>query len=283
MLRAAAALGYQAEIIDLPRFANELKTDREALFLCVDSGEPINFNDDIFCDLSLERVGYWLIDFRHHKEGPRNPSDIEICKELNTRGGWIFQAQREDLEFSLKMNWQRSRHLPLAADPEIWSDVPVQSKIYHLAFAGNIWDRGRASVLESVFRIPGIKFGFPGHGVLWMEDAAKLIRSSQIGFNVNSWFGSEYAFDLNMRFYETLSCGVPIITNHISEIDRLFPNGASFVATYRSLEELPALIHRKLNDRDFLASGSAAKDWILDNATYKHRVKQALKTLQGTP
>ncbi len=277
--RALQQLGVQTKIIDGPTFALLLRSDPNAEFLCVDSGEPINFEAPEFKDLPLNRVGYWLIDFRHHKDGPRSPTDNQICEALHRRGGWIFQSQFEDWEYCKQRGWSRSSFLPLAADPEVWSDSPAETKRFDLAFAGNVWDRGRAMVLERVLKTPGFRFGFPGHGKLWMDQAAQMLRASRAGFNVNSWYGTDHAFDLNMRFFETLSCGIPLITNWVPSIDRFFPQGAPFLATFRSPDELPALLTARLSDGEFLGSGTAARSWILSTATYVHRMQEALKVL----
>jgi hypothetical protein len=280
MERALSSLGIEGGILDEAQFIDALHlADDETYFLCVDSGGVFDFNSEPFREVSLKRMGYWLIDFRHHKEGPRRPTDLEICQTLHERGGWIFQSQFEDWQFCQERGWSQSFHLPLAADPEIWSDEPEPEKRYHLAFAGNVWDEGRARVLEALLRLPGLKFGFPGHGGLWMEEAAGLIRSALIGFNVNSWYGSGHDYDLNMRFYETLSCGVPLITNWIPAIDRLFPAGAPFLATFKNPEELPQLIESCLKDRGFLASGATARKWVLDNATYQHRMREVIAVI----
>jgi hypothetical protein len=273
--RALQGQDLEGSILTESQFVHELRNaDSESYFLCVDSGEIFDFNSELFEGLSLEQVGYWLIDFRHHKEGPRTPTDLELCKTLHERGGRIFQSQYEDYQFCIGQGWKQSYFLPLAADTEIWSDEPKVEKKYHLAFTGNVWDQGRAKVLETLLRLPGLKFGFPGHGGVWLEEAAAFLRHSLIGFNVNSWYGSAHDYDLNMRFFETLSCGLPLITNWVPGIDRLFPHSAPFIATYKNVAELPQLIERCLASREFLESGSLGRRWILDNATYLHRLNE---------
>lgn len=279
--RALKQLGIETRIIDERELFELLKTNSpDTHFFCVDSGKPINLTHPDIKDLSLENLSYWFIDFRHHKYGPRSPTDVELCSEISTRGGKIFQSQFEDYQFSLAEGWKNSFHLPLAADPEIWSVGPREEKRFNLAFAGNVWDKGRAEILQHLLNQKQIKFGFPGHGALWMEEAAKFIRQAQVGFNVNSWYGTDYAFDLNMRFYETLSCGVPLITNWVKEIDRIFPKMPKFLKVYKSPEELPKVITEALLDPNFLRSGDEARNWILNGNTYFHRMEQLLEVLK---
>ena len=170
--------------------------------------------------------------------------------------------------------------LPLAADPEIWSDQPTEEKKFHLAFAGNVWDQGRAEALQLLLKIPKLRFGFRGHGAAWKEAGAKLLRESLCGFNINSWFGTEHAFDLNMRFFETLACGVPLLTNRVPVFAELFRGqNPPFVRTYETLAELPSLVEKVLIDQEFLSSGPQAREFILGGHTYVHRASAALKTL----
>jgi hypothetical protein len=275
--RALKELGIETKIIDQPEFFSLLKqSNDDTHFFCVDSGKPFEFLNTEIKDVSLENVSYWFIDFRHHKFGPRSPTDVELCQELSKRGGRIFQSQYEDCEYCIAEGFDNVEHLPLAADPNVWSNEPKENKIYNLAFTGNIWDKGRAEVLQYLLNQNQIRFGFPGHGALWMEDAAKLIRQSQVGFNVNSWYGTEYAFDLNMRFYETLSCGVPLITNWVMELDRLFTVLPEFIKVYRSPSELPKVIASALSDENFLNSGQKAREWIEGGNTYRHRMEVLL-------
>ena len=275
--RALKQLGIETRIINESEFIALFKeSPKDTHFFCVDSGKPLNLKAPEIKDLSLENLFYWFIDFRHHKHGPRSPTDVELCQEISNRGGRIFQSQFGDYEFSRAQGWKNSFHLPLAADPEIWSNVPREEKAFNLAFAGNVWDKGRAEILQYLLNQNQLKFGFPGHGALWMEDAAKLIRQAQVGFNVNSWYGNEHAFDLNMRFYETLSCGAPLITNWVTEIDRIFPVMPKFLKVYKNVEELPKVIKSAFLDLDFLSSGDEARKWIVEGNTYKHRMGRVL-------
>jgi len=278
--RALRQLGIATRIIEERELFELLKASSpDTHFFCVDSGKPINLNDPEIKDLTLENLSYWFIDFRHHKHGPRSPTDVELCSEISNRGGKIFQSQFEDYKFSLAQGWKNSYHLPLAADPEIWSDKPKEEKKFNLAFAGNVWDKGRAQVLQYLLNQKELKFGFPGHGALWMEDAARLIRQAQVGFNVNSWYGTQHAFDLNMRFYETLSCGVPLVTNWVEEIDRVFPALPNFIKVYKSPEELPKVISEAFSDTSFLGAGGEARSWIESGNTYRDRMLKLLEIL----
>lgn len=146
-------------------------------------------------------------------------------------------------------------------------------------WSSNCWDNMRAQALESL-KNSGLRVGFAGPGGAQMEAGAKILRQSKIGFNISSFFGDNIAYDVNMRFFETLSCGIPLITNEITGIDTVLNREVSkFVRTYRSLAECVDVVLQSIHDEQFLATGVLARDYIINNATYIHRVKDALLTL----
>jgi spore maturation protein CgeB len=98
-----------------------------------------------------------------------------------------------------------------------------------------------------------------------------------IGFNINTFFGEPYAYDINMRAFETLSCGVPLFTNDTPSLFRVFPPGTSFIRTYADLPDLLPSLLKALKDTAFMNSGAEARRWIVDNATYVHRMREVLK------
>lgn len=278
--RALVKLGHTARIIEREEFYEALKGDRFALYFCVDSGETIDFAEQRIAGLSLERVCFWFIDYRHHKDGAtRVPGDRANALELARRGGWVFQAQDEDVADCEACGIARVSWLPLAADPEVWSDTPSSAATFDLGFIGNVWDVGRAKALELLLNDPLLRLAFPGHGKAWKEDGAALLRRCRAGFNISSYFGSEHAFDINMRVFETLSCARPLITNWVPRLSRVFGDQPPFIRTFRSHEELLPTVRSALADGEFLNSGAAARRFILERATYEQRMVQVLEAL----
>ena len=278
--RAFQSLGQEAQILNPVEFAASLEAKSYDFFFCVDSGAPLNFLEGPLAKADLQRVAYWFIDFRHNRwRAERKPNDFETARVLQERGGLIFQAQLEDAEYCQSQGWQRVRWLPLAADPEIWSDQPAAPKEFHLGFVGNVWDSDRKQALELLLRLRGLRFGFPGAGQAWKEAGAALLRRCQAGFNINSFFGKAYSYDVNMRVFETLSCGVPLITNSVASLNKIIPSQSPFLYTYQSLAELPTVLQEALNKATFLNSGGAAREFILGHHTYRHRMAEVLQSL----
>jgi len=277
-------LGHEVEILSPAEFYDASHEKLFDLFFCVDSGEPLDLSDPRLNTKILEQTCFWFIDFRHNKDREsRNPNDFDIAKCLHEGGGWIFQSQFQDAEYCVEHKLTRVSWLPLAADPNVWSNEPAAPKQFHVGFAGNVWDPARKNALELLLNAPGLRFAFRGHGKAWKEDAASLLRSCVAGFNINSYFTELYAYDLNMRVFETLSCGTPIITNRVAALDRIFPPGAPYIRTYDSLDDILPTIADALRDPLFVNSGAAAREYILGNATYVHRMREALEILEYWP
>lgn len=249
-------------------------------FICVDSGEALNLS--ALDEQTFSKLAFWFIDYRHNKHRPgRTPTDFETAKLLQKKGAWIFQSQREDFEECQLLGLSRCSYLPLAADPRVWSDSPLEQKQAQLCFVGHVWDEGRLLVLQSLAKQP-CKVLLALQGKLWKQDAARLLRSAEIGFNVNSFFGSSFAYDVNMRVFETLSCGVPLLTNYVPALSSLFGSSANFIRCYSDPSELTSTIKNCLSDANFLNSGAEARRFILSAHTYKHRASTMLEQLAST-
>jgi hypothetical protein len=281
ILRSCCELGHETKIIEREEFQTAFSSADYDFYFCVDSGEPLNFLEEPFHSSDLSSVSMWFIDYRHHHDGTtRTPSDLENARALIERGGFVFQSQREDVEHCLANGVTDVSWLPLAADPEIWKPSDSKKR-FDLGFAGNVWDQGRAGVLEKLLNQQSFSFGFPGHGRRWQEDAAKFLSQCRAGFNVNSWFGSAHAFDVNMRAFETLSCGLPLITNEVPSLKLLFGD-VPFIRTYASTDSILDTIRVALADESFMTSGAQAREWVLQNATYTLRLIQALQSLKSS-
>jgi hypothetical protein len=275
--RALTALGHAATVLTIEEFFAALCGSQFDYFFCVDSSEPIPLDAAAIAGRSLSRVGFWFIDYRHNKNRPtRMPNDFANARLLEAAGGWIFQSQREDVEDCLACGLSRVSWLPLAADPEIWAPEPTVPKEFHIGFVGNVWDLQRKTALEILIQAHGLRVGFLGHGAVWKDDAAALLRKSWIGFNISTFFGEPVAFDVNMRVFETLSCGLPLFTNQVPSLNELFPADVPFIRTYTSLETILPRLREVVQDPAFLAAGAAARLWILDHGTYEHRMRDVI-------
>ena len=279
--RALGALGHSATVLSPQEFFAALSGKEFDYFFCVDSSEAFPLNHASVAGRSLANVGFWFIDYRHNKDRPtRIPNDFENARILQEQGGWIFQSQIQDAEDCLASGMTRVTWLPLAADQHIWTPEPVVQKEFHIGFVGNVWDIQRKRALEILLRTQQLRVGFLGQGAVWKEDASALLRKCLVGFNINTFFGEPIAYDVNMRAFETLSCGLPLFTNEVPSLKKVFPEDASFIRTYTSLANMMPRLLEAFKDQRYLNAGTEARQWILDHATYEHRMRDVIKQIQ---
>jgi len=275
VIRALSQLGH--EVRRVPSEELQSVIDTFEYIICVDSGEPFHFSSILKEEKKYPNLGMWYIDFRHNKHR-RSPTDFENVKVLQERGAKIFQAQKEDHEFCISEGISSSKWIPLAADPEIWKPYPNIQKKFHFSFVGNVWDEARARVLTKLSS--KFSIAFPAPGKAWLEQGAQVLANAYVGFNVPSYFGTAYAYDLNMRFFETLSSGLPIFTNYVSSLNSLTDLPVEAIHLYKNEEELLEQAEICLKNQKFLQSGKIAREWILSGNTYVDRVRTMIQFLE---
>lgn len=266
--RALIALGHDARVIT----QSEYYEDHPGvdLFFCVDSAGPMNF-----VEKHRAKSAMWFIDSRHNNNPERRkPDDDTNAKTLAAGGGWVFQAQYKDWERMVNdIGVFRSTWLPLGADPDVWKpyDTP---KIYNVGFGGNIWDGVRREVLEQISKRWSL-----GQFTGTPEALALGYSACEVGFNISSFYGSPVDYDINMRVFEVMSCGIPLITNYLPELQDL--GIYEYVLVYRNQGEILPTIERALASPDSWLEdlGDSARQLIIDCHTYKHRMEEALDIL----
>lgn len=275
---ALSSLGHQSKILAPGEFLAAFKDRSFDLYVCVDSGEPLDFA--LLGDEGpFDRLSMWFIDFRHNKDREsRTPTDFTSAKLLESKGSWIFQSQYEDFEECSRAGIKSCSWLPLAADPTVWRNLPLEEKQFDVGFIGNIWDPARKEAIDAI-KAAGFRLGFQGAGSVWGAQAAKILRASKVGFNISSFFGTPVAFDLNMRFFETLACGIPIVTNYVPSLNRIGATNQSWLCTYEQSQDIVEAINLALSDPGFMETGAQARSWILSEHTYQHRVITLLNTV----
>ena len=109
----------------------------------------------------------------------------------------------------------------------------------------------------------------------FFADAAVRYARGRVGFNIS------IRDDLNMRFFEIMSCGTCLVTNtDVVGIEELgFEDGVHFMG-YKTLEEARDKIQFALEnpmEREDIAK--AGHDLVRSAHTYEHRVKQIIETI----
>jgi hypothetical protein len=236
------------------------------LYLCVDSGGPLVVHDSW-----AHKSAFWFIDSRRNcNPEVRTPDDDAQAEKIFKAGGHVFQAQYEDT-LRLKEKGVNSHWLPLAADPDVWSNHPKEEKLYDVAFVGNCFDPVRHEILGKLEE--GFNFCWPGIEKAIMEDGAKVYRQSRVGFNISSFYGQGVDYDINMRVFEIMSCGVPLVTNYVLGLDLLPGLGnCPGIFCYQSLDGIATSIEEALACETVYTRNS-----ILENHTYRHRAQKILE------
>lgn len=194
-------------------------------------------------------------------------------KALARQYGTVFVAQRDDaLAFAaegLNAQW-----LPLAADSEIHApaQVPIE---YDVGFVGYIEAtryRERFQLLRAMSQEFKVNVARAyGRGM------AEAYCRSRIGFN------KSLKGDLNMRVFEVMAMGLPLLTDRIGNgLTDLFEEGKHFVG-YDDREELMEQVRRLLADEPLCGRiGRTARERVLAEHTYAHRAESILAhALQG--
>lgn len=266
---ALRQLGHEAQVITQAEFYG-CKADDADLFFGVDSAGPLDFPIPL-----LHKTTMWFIDSRHNNNpARRKPDDDSNAKKLVDGGGWVFQAQARDWQRNINQEVMRSCWLPLAADPDVWQPDPEARKVYDVGFGGNIWCETRRTMLDEIAK-KHIFCQFTGPPQALVDG----YNASKIGFNVSSFYGTPVAYDINMRVFEVMACGIPLVTNHLPELTELGVMSGIHCMTYKSPDVVLSLIQVLLthNQGRRREMGERARQLILDGHTYQHRMEEALE------
>ena len=270
---AFRTMGFDAEVITQATYYEDLP--EVDLFFAVDSGGPLNFPEKHRAKTSM-----WFIDSRHNcNPARRQPDDDTNAKTLADGGGWVFQSQKRDWKRNLQTGVIRSGWLPLAADTSVWEcrDPEAPTKIYDVGFGGNVWCIWRREMLDRI-RARGWVLG------QWTgtpEDLAAGYCASRVGFNNSSFFGTPVAYDVNMRVFEILAMGIPLVSNRLPEMEDLgfYPDFhyMPYTDANGAMSQIRILLSRSEEQRQEM--GIRSRSLIMQRHTYLHRMRVALDVL----
>jgi len=97
-----------------------------------------------------------------------------------------------------------------------------------------------------------------------------LYNSSKLVLNISR------SKELNMRVFEVLGCGRPLLTDHVEEVTDIFKNKVH-LATYSSLDELIDLIlYYLVNEEEREEMARRGQEECYKKHTLDHRVRTIL-------
>jgi hypothetical protein len=267
VVRAFQALGHDCRVITQAEYYE----DRSAtdLFFGVDSAGSLDFPEK-HCGKTM----MWFIDSRHNCDSARRqPGDDNNARKIMKGGGWVFQAQKRDWARCVRLGLMQSSWLPLAADTEVWRPYLDEKMTFDVAFGGNVWDGTRRAILDDIAKTYSLLEvrGTP-------EELARAYSRARIGFNVSSFYGTDVDYDTNMRVFEVLSCGRPLLTNYQPEMDELGMQTHYNCVTFRDRDEVMSILDvlLKWDDVELVELGVLGRELVFGGHTYVHRMKEAL-------
>lgn len=215
----------------------------------------------------------WLIDNRlPHEAVNEDPA----ARELLARGVLVCHAQHDDCERV------GGRWLPLACSPSYLTPLPkhdemrIRENTHDAGFCGFIHDMGRATLLTHL----GAFCKLNAQSGVFGADAVTVYTSATCGVNIPSHYGQPYCTDLNMRVYEIMGCGVPLVTNALPALAAIgFVDGVHGMA-YKDPDHLCQIVHY-LSKRplEAMRMGQAARLMVESTHTYAQRAALVLEWL----
>lgn len=296
LARAFAALGHDVRsagtVSDLRGWANPYRLWRHAypldggqvlelgdwrpdLAVWVESGDPdLNVLDSVDAPLAG-----WFID-------THNAGKFDWHKRLAPRFDHLFCAMRPAVEQLPGAHW-----LPLACDPEIHTPRTTEKR-YDLGWVGGDY---RTSSLyrarfEAMRKLQGRYTCHFASGV-YFEDMADVYGQARIG-----WHMSVMGADLDMRPFEVLCSGTPLVMDHAvaSGFQQLQWGAGGFERDTGKALSIPIWTYESegemFDEIDWLLSagegmrqriGSDGREAVLAAHTYQHRALAVLEVVGG--
>ncbi|MCC6796110.1 MAG: glycosyltransferase [Candidatus Hydrogenedentes bacterium] len=183
---------------------------------------------------------------------------------------FVFAAQREFAAHFAAAGCAHAHWLPLACDPDVHRPMPVE-KIHDLAFVGSIERSLHAERANRISRLAE-HFSVLADTALDTTSMSRAYSTARLAFN------SSVAQDINMRVFESMAIGVPLLTNRNADVNGLFElfRDREHLIAYDD-DDLIDLARKYANDdaaREKVAA--SARSEVLANHTYAHRVQQLL-------
>ncbi len=216
-----------------------------------------------FMELFSCPKGCYLIDTHLHRE-----THLALAKGFDV----IFLAQKAYVEeFSRLLN-KPVYWLPLACDPEIHQPVPSR-EAFDIGFCGSILDplQTRSRRLKRL----AMRFDVRTRRV-FLKEMSAFLGGARVLFN------DAVANDLNMRVFESLAMGKPLLTPDVPGLSDLFVTQGEEAELCVYQEETLIPLAYQLLDRYQESQKMAirGRNSVLSAHTYSHRAKQILSVME---
>lgn len=234
---------------------------RPDLIVTIQSGvPPIDGVDRVTCPTAYISVDTWH-DF----------AEMVYARPY----AFVFAAQREFAAHFADAGCADSHWLPLACDPDVHRPIECR-KDYDVSFVGSTDRRVHAQRVDRLERLAA-KHSVLVDTALDAESMSRAVCRGRLAFN------SSVAQDVNMRVFEAMAMGVPLLTNRDADANGLldlFREGEHLIAYDDSDLETRAqynLAHAEWRQR----IGDAGRREVLERHTYAHRVDLLLDIISA--
>jgi hypothetical protein len=216
---------------------------------------------------NIARIGcptvYLSIDTWH------DPQEFAYARAFD----FVFTAQRSFPEYFRRAGLRNAYWLPLAAAPRCHLPVSVEKR-FDFAFVGMIKYVVNQERVQRIQRLiqhftVGADYG------LRACEMGSIFAMGRIAFN------SSIAQDVNMRVFETLAMGCPLLTNRDAEANGLFDLFAEgrHLFTYDDADLIARAQYLLGRPEECAQAARAGREEVLARHTYAHRVCALLDTV----
>ena len=264
--------------------------------------ENRNFRECFCLQRGFEKINHkadvWGLGHENYSEKPNYESyDLIINLEnyANTAGNWVPNLR--DVK-TKKFLWSIDAHC-IGTEPfdsEFYNgnyDLLLHSTKDYVSSPGKVWfpnayddnligkrdvknkcDVGFCgSILNRSMYLDALKrnYNFIHDDFIIGESMVKAINSYKIHFNKN------ISTDINYRNFETIGCGIPLVTNHNYQYELLGFKHEENVMFYNNVGELYDCVTKLLNDENLRLKISNAGFELAKKHTYTKRAEKLIE------
>jgi glycosyltransferase involved in cell wall biosynthesis len=224
----------------------------------------------------IEAGGDWLPTPVFHRGGAPivgyfidSHSRLEQHKAVAEQFTHRFCAQRQYAD-ALGATW-----LPVACDPDVHTPTRTGPPEYDVAFVGNTYgDSPMYARRREVLDLLAGRYKCNFQSGVYFEDMANVYASARVAFNVST------NGDLNMRVFEAMCSGRPLVTDGVEGLGWLYEGGEVGPLAYANEADMLATIDSLLAEPISAAEcGRFARLNAIARHTYLHRAQQMLKAV----
>jgi hypothetical protein len=186
----------------------------------------------------------------------------------------VFVSQKDGLNDFAMAGCEEVHWLPVACDPQVHRDYGIE-RIYDVGFVGHVNLPSQQRRLKLLIELSKSYRMNDFQTPTYLQDMARVYSQSKIVVNIPN------SGDLNMRVFESMSCGAMLLTEDIGNGQReLFEPGVH-LDVYRSKEELLEKIdHYLAHDEERKRIATAGQREVLSKHRYTDRAETILAVFE---